>query len=235
VGVAKAELLRSLHAGPELLVLPNAWDAASARVFAACGFPAIATGSAAVAEAHGYPDGEQIPRELMLCAVERIAGAVDVPVTADLEAGYGDPVGTARAAWEAGAVGMNFEDALRPPAAHAADVRAIKEAVPELVLNARTDVFLHAGGTLDDAIERLRAYRAAGADCTYPIVLDDLAAIERLVHEVGGPVNILVPAESPPLAALARVGVRRVSFGSGFFRASLARVEELARAVRPPA
>src|SRR5439155_18409522 len=165
---------------PELLVLPNAWDAASARVFAACGFPAIATGSAAVAEAHGYPDGERIPRRLMLAAVERIARAVDVPVTADLEAGYGDPVGTARAAWEAGAVGMNFEDALRPAAEHAADVRAIKQAVPELVLNARTDVFLRGSKDPEEAIERANAYLEAGADCAYVIGVSDLEVIERL-------------------------------------------------------
>lgn len=231
MSVDKARLLRSLHDGARLLVLPNAWDAASACVFAACGFPAVATGSAAVAEAHGYPDGERIPPELMLAAVERIARAVDVPVTADLEAGYGDPVATARAAWAAGAVGMNFEDGLRPAEEHAADVRAVKAAVPELVLNARTDVFIGGSGEVDEAIERLRAYAAGGADCVYPIGLSDVDGIARVVHAVAAPVNVLVPAESPPLGELMAIGVRRVSFGSGFFRASLARVEELAATV----
>ena len=120
-----------------MLVLPNAWDVASARVFVDCGFPAIATASWAIAAAHGYEDGENIPRAEMLEAVERIARSVDLPMSADLEAGYGDPVDTARLAWEAGAVGMNFEDKLRPTEEHADDVRAIKDAVPKLVLNAR--------------------------------------------------------------------------------------------------
>jgi 2-methylisocitrate lyase-like PEP mutase family enzyme len=106
----KADVLRKLHQGPPILVLPNAWDAASARIFEAAGFPAIATSSAGVANALGYPDGEKIPREEMIWMVRRVARSVAVPVTADMEAGYGDPVGTARAVMDAGAVGMNLED-----------------------------------------------------------------------------------------------------------------------------
>jgi 2-methylisocitrate lyase-like PEP mutase family enzyme len=233
VSSVKAERLRALHAGPALLVLPNAWDVASARVFVDVGFPAIATASWAIAAAHGYEDGENIPRDEMLGAVEQIVNAVDVPVSADLEAGYGDPIGAARLAWEIGAVGMNFEDKLRPVDEHAADVHAIKGAVPELVLNARTDVFLRGSKDPGEAIARANAYLAAGADCAYVIGVDDLDAIARLAREIDGPLNVLVSAESPPLAELERLGVRRVTFGPNFFRAGLARVEELARAIAP--
>jgi 2-methylisocitrate lyase-like PEP mutase family enzyme len=106
----KVEILRKLHQGPPILVLPNAWDVASARIFEAAGFPAIATTSAGVANSLGYPDVERIPRDEMIWMVRRIARSVSVPVTADVEAGYGDPVGTARAVLDAGAVGMNLED-----------------------------------------------------------------------------------------------------------------------------
>jgi len=214
-------------------VLPNAWDVASAHVFAEAGFPAIATASWAIAAVHGYPDGEQIPRAEMLAAVERIVRNVDVPVSADLEAGYGDPVGTARHAWDAGAVGMNFEDALRPVEEHAADVRAIKQAVPELILNARTDVFLRGSKDPEEAIERANAYLEAGADCAYVIGVSDLEVIARLSRGIDGPINVLVEVESPPLAELEKLGVRRVTFGPNFFRAGLARVEELARELAP--
>ena len=214
-------------------MLPNAWDVASAHVFAEAGFPAIATASWAIAAVHGYPDGEQIPRAEMLAAVERIVRNVDVPVSADLEAGYGDPVGTARHAWDAGAVGMNFEDALRPVEEHAADVRAIKQAVPELILNARTDVFLRGSKDPEEAIERANAYLEAGADCAYVIGVSDLEVIARLSRGIDGPINVLVEVESPPLAELEKLGVRRVTFGPNFFRAGLARVEELARELAP--
>ena len=214
-------------------MLPNAWDVASAHVFAEAGFPAIATASWAIAAVHGHPDGEQIPRAEMLAAVERIVRNVDVPVSADLEAGYGDPVGTARHAWDAGAVGMNFEDALRPLEEHAADVRAIKQAVPELILNARTDVFLRGSKDPEEAIERANAYLEAGADCAYVIGVSDLEVIARLSRGIDGPINVLVEVESPPLAELEKLGVRRVTFGPNFFRAGLARVEELARELAP--
>src|ERR1051325_5856773 len=130
----KAQRFRELHTRDDLLVVPNAWDAVSARTFAARGAVAVATSSAAVAHVHGFQDGEQIPFPLMLAAVERIVAALEVPVTADLEAGYGNPVDTARAAWEVGAVGMNFEDGAGSVEQHVEGVLAIREAVPELVL-----------------------------------------------------------------------------------------------------
>src|SRR6476619_6266678 len=147
----KARLFRRLHFEPPLLVLPNAWDVASAKVLAAVsGCRALATTSAGVARSLGFEDGEQAPRDVMVDAAGRIAQAVELPVTADLEAGYGDPVGTARAAWEAGLVGMNFEDSpadeLLPVDEQVAHIEAIRAAVPLLVINARVDVFLNGSG-----------------------------------------------------------------------------------------
>jgi 2-methylisocitrate lyase-like PEP mutase family enzyme len=226
----KARLLRELHERDELLVLPNAWDVASARAFAAAGAVALATTSGAIASVHGYPDGEQIPRELMLSSVARIVASVHVPVSADLEAGYGDPVDTAQLAWEVGAVGVNFEDRAGPVDEHVAPVRAIREAVPELVLNARTDVFLHGSKDADDAIVRANAYLAAGADCAFVIGLVDLDVIARITREVDGPVNVLFPPDRAPLDDLRRIGVRRLTFGSGLHRAAVGRADELVRA-----
>jgi 2-methylisocitrate lyase-like PEP mutase family enzyme len=203
----KARLLRELHARDELLILPNAWDVSSARAFAKAGAVALATTSGAVANVHGYPDGEQIPPELMLSSVARIVAAVDVPVSADLEAGYGDPVDTAQLAWEVGAVGINFEDGAGSAEDHAAAVRAIRGAVPELVINARTDVFLHGSKDADDAIARANAYLAAGADCAFVIGLVDLDTIERITHAVDGPVNVLFPPDRAPIEDLRRIGV----------------------------
>src|SRR5439155_19557027 len=176
---AKAELLRSLHAGPRILVLPNAWDVASARVFEDIGAQAVATTSAGVANAFGYPDGEAIPADEMLWMVERIARAVSVPVSADLESGYGDPGATAEAAIAAGAVGLNLEDgtrdgqSIRSVDAAAAAVAAVRESAERsgvpLVINARTDVFLRGDGSVEEAAERGNAYLAAGADCVFAI------------------------------------------------------------------
>jgi 2-methylisocitrate lyase-like PEP mutase family enzyme len=227
-----ADRLRRLHAGREPLVLPNAWDVASALAVARhprC--RAIATSSAACARSLGYEDGELIPVDEMLAAVARIARGVELPVTADLEAGYGDPVATARGAWEAGAVGINLEDGAGDPDEHCARVEAVRSAVPELVLNARTDVYLSGSGELDDAVERANAYLRAGADCAFVIGLSDRDTIAALAARVEGPLNVLATRESPPVDELARMGVRRISLGSGLHRASLAAaavgVEEL--------
>jgi 2-methylisocitrate lyase-like PEP mutase family enzyme len=213
-----AAALRALHVPGDPLILPNAWDAATARVVAAAGFPAVATTSSGVAEALGYEDGEQTPVDEMLAAVARIARAVDVPVTADLEAGYGlDGGELARRLLEAGAVGLNFEDtdhanhpALQPIDAQAARIAAIK-AGGDLVLNARIDVHLRGGGTAE-ALDRVRAYRDAGADCVYPIGVADEATIAAFV-ETGVPVNVLLRPGAPPVARLAELGVARISLG----------------------
>jgi 2-methylisocitrate lyase-like PEP mutase family enzyme len=215
-----------LHGGPAPVLLPNAWDVASALVVArhpAC--RALATTSAGVARSLGWEDGELIPAERMLDAVARIAAAVDVPVTADLEAGYGDPVATARAAWEAGAVGLNLEDRNGPVAEQRERISAVRAAVPALVINARTDVFLDGSGEAGEAIERANAYLAAGADCAFAIGLVDGATIGRLASAIEGPLNVLATAASPPVEELARLGVRRISLGSGLHRASLTAAE----------
>jgi 2-methylisocitrate lyase-like PEP mutase family enzyme len=216
----KAELFRRLHREPPLLVLPNAWDVASAKRLAALpGCRALATSSAAVARALGHEDGERAPREEMLEANRRIAAAVDVPVTGDLERGYGDPVGTARLAWAAGLVGINVEDSTRAglvPLEEQVDViRAIRAEVPELVVNARVDVFLGIGrGDVAEAAERANAYLEAGADCAYPILAPP-ESLPALVHLVHGPINVIVDRGTPSPAELEELGVARLTWGSG--------------------
>ncbi|HVI74335.1 MAG TPA: isocitrate lyase/phosphoenolpyruvate mutase family protein [Anaeromyxobacteraceae bacterium] len=241
----KAELLRRLHGGTRLLVLPNAWDVGSARVLAAHGAPAIATSSAGVAYALGYPDGERIARAEMLDMVRRIAAAVAVPVTADVEAGYGataaDAVETAAGVLAAGAVGLNLEDAtdgrllpLDPQVERVAAIRRVAEAsgVP-LVVNARTDAAAAAElppeERLAEAVRRANAYLAAGADCAFVPFVTERDAIARLAREVRGPLNVLGTPASPSLEELARLGVRRVSFGSGIARAAYGRARRIAR------
>ncbi|HWE81804.1 MAG TPA: isocitrate lyase/phosphoenolpyruvate mutase family protein [Gaiellaceae bacterium] len=233
--MSAADELRRLHRGPPLLVLPNAWDVASARAFAALpGCRAIATTSAAVARSLGFDDGEQAPVEEMLRVVERIATAVAVPVSADLEAGYGDPPRTAAGAVAAGAAGMNLEDSHGEKQLVGLDdqvelIRAVRAAAPDLVLNARVDVFISGAGGIDEAVERGNAYLAAGADCVYPIVAP-WEAIAALVGGIGGPLNILVPVEEPRLDELEALGVARVTFGPRLATAALDEATRLAGA-----
>ncbi|MDT4892890.1 MAG: hypothetical protein QOE97_1925 [Pseudonocardiales bacterium] len=220
----EADELRRLHDDLELLVLVNVWDAASARVIAALpGCRAIATASHAIAAAHGYDDGEQIPRELMIAAIARIAAAVAIPVTADLEAGYGDVDATVRAAIGAGAVGANLEDAMRPfddsvRAVEAAVAAGAAEGIP-FVLNARTDVYFEPGGRaprecIDEAIRRGRAFLDAGAACVFVPGRLDASTAAALVDGIGlRKVSVLaVPGGATP-AEFAAAGVARVSFG----------------------
>jgi 2-methylisocitrate lyase-like PEP mutase family enzyme len=193
----------------------------------------MATSSAAVARSLGWEDGEQAPVEEMLQVVERIAAAVDLPVTADLEAGYGDPPRTAAAALAAGAAGMNLEDsregALLSPAEQVEIIRAVRGAAPELVLNARVDVFLAGAGDLAEAIDRGNAYLAAGADCVYPIAAPfDL--VGALAAGIDGPINVLVSPRDPPLTELARLGVARVTFGAGLATVALEEASRLTAA-----
>lgn len=230
-----ADAFRRMHREPPLLVLPNAWDVASAKALAGVkGCRALATSSAAVARSLGWEDGERAPAEEMIESARRIAAAVDLPVTADLERGYGDPVGTARAAWEAGLVGINVEDSTRaglvPLDEQVALVREIRAAVPELVLNARVDVFLGIGrGDVAEAAERANAYLAAGADCTYPILAPN-DAIAALVHRIDGPVNVVVQSGTPSPAELEELGVARLTWGSGLATAAYDEAVRIARA-----
>ena len=236
----KAERFRTLHRGPKVLVLPNAWDVVSARIFEEAGAAAIATTSAGVAFTLGYPDGQKISRDLMLAAVARIAAKVKVPVTADVESGYGerpeDVAETARAVIEARAVGLNVEDAVHHGGGALLDlslqlekIAAIREigkqlGVP-LVVNARTDVYLLAFGEpesrYDEAVRRLAAFRDAGADCLFVPGVRDISTIGRLVRDLAHPVNILAGPGSPSIPELQKVAVARVSLGSSAMRATL--------------
>jgi 2-methylisocitrate lyase-like PEP mutase family enzyme len=231
--------------------LPNAWDVASARVFEDAGFGAMATTSAGVAFSLGYPDGQKITREEMLARVGRISRAVGVPVTADVESGYGnrpeDAGRTALEVIEAGAVGMNLEDVMEDQALPLAElssqvekIRAVKEAALKtgvlLVLNARTDVYLKEvgapGSRYDETIRRLVAYRDAGADCVFVPGLRDTETIGRLVRDVQCPVNILGGPGSPSVPELEKLGVARVTVGSSAMRATLGLVRRIAEELK---
>jgi 2-methylisocitrate lyase-like PEP mutase family enzyme len=238
---------RQLHRGPGVLILPNAWDVASARIFEEAGFPAIATTSAGIAFSLGYPDGERIPREEMLARIARIARAVRVPVTADVEAGYGatpeDAAKTTRELIQAGVVGMNLEDAsgradqpLVSLELAVEKVWASREAAvqmqAQIVVNARTDVYLLEGGNPDadysEALRRLLAFRDAGADCVFAPGLKDAETIRRLAKAVECPLNILAGVGTPSIPDLAKLGVARVSLGSGPMRATLGLLRRIA-------
>jgi 2-methylisocitrate lyase-like PEP mutase family enzyme len=242
----KAEQFRKLHYGSRILTLPNAWDVASARVVEELGFPVIATTSAGVAFSLGYPDGQRVSRDEMLGMVARIANAVRVPVTADMEAGYGttldDMAETAKAVVAAGAVGMNLEDVTGNDESSHVDtklqvekIRTIRTVsaslgVP-LVLNARTDIYLMPIGPAESrferTVERLRAYREAGADCLFAPGVRDAETIAKLVKALGGPLNILVTSGSPSLKELQKIGVARASTGSATMRAALGLVRRI--------
>jgi 2-methylisocitrate lyase-like PEP mutase family enzyme len=249
--IERAKRLRALHQGPEVLLLPNIWDPLGARLLEHLGYPAVATSSAAVACSMGSEDGERIPFEAMCERIARIAESVELPVTADIEAGYAErPEEVARnirLVLRAGAVGINLEDGaaeggpLHPIELQCARIRAVREmAAAEripLFINARTDLYVgHAEmdpeTKLAETAVRARAYREAGADCVYPILLTDRDAIIRLQQETGGPLNILATPSTPPLADLKAIGVRRLSLGSGFQRAALATMRNVALALR---
>jgi 2-methylisocitrate lyase-like PEP mutase family enzyme len=248
---AKAEAFAAMHQTSRILVLPNAWDAASARIFELEGFPAVATTSVGCSWVLGYPDGERIPLAEMLLLVRRIAATVDVPVSADMEAGYGATpeviAATVRATIKAGAVGINLEDgAIAKPgtlvdagyhaevireAARAADVAGVP-----IVINARVDTYLrHVGDDstrFDETARRANAYLAAGAGCTYVMAVPDGATIARLAAAIHGPLNVRAGHGAPPIDDLERMGVRRVTFASQPVRATLALLARVARELR---
>jgi len=246
----KAEAFRSLHRGPRPLVLPNAWDVPSARVFEDAGFPAVATSSAGVMVSHGYPDGEEMPRRELLAVVARIAERLSVPLSADIVAGFGGSpeavATTVERVLDAGAVGINLED-LRPShdrlfrldtqlrRLEAVRRVATQRGVP-LVVNARTDAFRHAPGEeeerLREAIRRATAYRDAGADCVYPMGVTDAASIAMFVDALRCPVNVMVRPGLPPLSELEKLGVKRVSFGPSASYAALGLLRRASREIR---
>jgi 2-methylisocitrate lyase-like PEP mutase family enzyme len=249
--VDKAMQFRQLHRGPHALVLANVWDVASARVFEEAGFPALATTSAGIAFSLGYPDGQRISPDEMIARIGRIARAVKIPVSADIEAGYGstpaDAAKTTREIIQAGAIGMNLEDASGDPAQPLLDVelavekikaarKAAAQAGVPIVVNARTDVYLLPGAQAVtgyyEAHRRLTAYRDAGADCVFAPGLKDPEIIERLVRDLRCPVNILAVAGSPSIPELEKLGVARVSLGSGPMRATLGLLRSMAEELR---
>lgn len=237
--------LRALHVPGQPVVLPNAWDAASARAIEAAGFQAVATASAAIAPVLGYADHEGTPPEEMFAAVARIVRAVNVPVSADLEHGYGIPPNelVARIA-ETGAVGCNLEDTdpstgqLVEVEQHADYLAAIREAAAaDLVVNARTDVAVPADAgrdPIDEVINRCRRYHHAGADCVFPIFTDH-TVIREIVQAVGAPVAVLSRPGWPSLADLASRGVARISFGPGLYRAPQALLDRMLTKIRASA
>ncbi len=247
---AKAESFRAMHRGEQPLVMANAWDAITARLFEAEGFAAVATTSGGVSWALGYPDGEAAPWQEVVGQTARIARAVTVPLTADIEAGFGaTPEAVGRSITDiigAGAVGVNLEDSLpgpvpmRPIEDAAARIRAARAAataagVP-IVINARIDLFLKnvgdEAGRFDEAIARGRAYLAAGADCLYPISLRDPATIGRLAKALGAPININVRAGWPGVAELAGLGVARITTATALTLVALSAVRDAVRDIR---
>ncbi len=236
----KAETLRDLHTAPEILVLANVWDVASARAVAAVpGVKALATASHSIAAVFGYDDGENIPLDLHLSMVERIAAEVAVPVTMDLEAGYGSPGETVRRAIAIGVVGANLEDEMRPVSDAVAAVEAVvaarESAGTGFVLNARTDAFLRADAATDRstvvaaAIERGRAYLDAGAELVFTPGAESAAEIEELVAAFGPQrLSVIALPGSPPTRELERLGVARVSIGPWGYRIALAALQDVA-------
>jgi 2-methylisocitrate lyase-like PEP mutase family enzyme len=238
--VARAQLFRQMHLGPAILVIANAWDAASARVFEEAGVRAIGTGSAGIAFSHGYPDNEFLPRDVLLRATEEIVRSVHVPVTADILTGLGTSIrevtATVKEVIALGAVGINIEDGTEQGGYGLFDIEeqadkiaavcaAVDETDVPIVVNARTDSFwLKIGDAktmLAESVKRANRYRAAGAHCLFVPAAADRATIKTLVDEIDGPLNILTVPGCPPIAELEALGVRRVSEGSGPMRASM--------------
>ncbi|GAA2887318.1 isocitrate lyase/phosphoenolpyruvate mutase family protein [Aminobacter sp. P9b] len=248
--IDKANAFHALHVKGNPVVLYNAWDPGTAAIVAKAGAKAIATGSWPVAAAFGFADGEKIPLDVALDNIRRIVAAVDLPVTMDLEGGYGvvpeQVAKTVSRAIEAGAIGFNFEDqvvggeGLHDTALQAERVAAaagaIKASGVPAFLNARTDVFLknkpdtHGEKHVDEAVERARAYAKAGAHGFFAPGLGDEKLIGRLCREAELPVNIIALAHVPPKAKLAELGVARISYGPVPYRQMAEWLEAKARA-----
>jgi len=228
-----AARFRALHAKGQFLVLPNAWDVASARIAEECGAKAIATSSAAVAWAHGYPDGEKLPKERLVQLVLDIVRLAKVPVSADSEAGSSsDPEEVARfvvTLAKAGAVGINLEDGRDPPPLLGAKIKAIKQACGregvDIYINARTDVYLKAlvpaERALEETLTRGKLYRDSGADGFFVPWVGDAAAMAKIASTIDLPLNALTFRDLPPANVLRDAGVRRLSAGAGTARAAM--------------
>jgi len=245
----KAQDFRELHHGKRILILPNAWDVPSARVFENEGFPAVATSSAGLMVSLGYPDGEVMSRSEFVSAVGRITRALTVPLSVDIVAGFGsttkEVLTTVKAILETGAIGINIEDfahatkKLYPVERQIESVRAIRKlgdsvGIP-LVINARTDALRFAAGDdeakFHDAVRRAVAYRDAGADCVYPMGLTDSISIRRFVKELDFPINVMVRKGLPPVTELESLGVSRLSFGPSASYAAMGLLKRAAKEV----
>ncbi|MFL6127222.1 isocitrate lyase/phosphoenolpyruvate mutase family protein [Actinophytocola sp.] len=202
---------RARHQSGEPLVLPNAWDAASARLVERAGAEVVATTSAGIAWSLGVPDGERLGADDAVEVVRRIVRAVDVPVTADIEGGYGDVAGTVSRVRDVGVVGINIEDGTRARPERIAAARAVDE---QLFVNARIDTFLLGGGDISETVARARQYLDAGADGIFVPGVVDGDVIAELVEKIPAPVNVMAGPGAPSVAELARLGVRRVSVGA---------------------
>lgn len=243
---AKARALLDLHRNGRLLILPNVWNPIGARMLAAKGYSAVATASAAIAEAFGYSDGEQLKLDTMLDIVGRIVRSVDLPVSADFEAGYSDTIAGLQEnisrLLDTGAVGINFEDSwddnryLRPIAEQVERIKAIREVAERrgihLVINARADSFFAEGFSseadrLEDVVTRLNAYIQAGADCVYPVGRGDRETLTLLRKRINAPINVLATPKTIRLDELQAAGINRVSFGPYLFRSLLAKLSAM--------
>jgi 2-methylisocitrate lyase-like PEP mutase family enzyme len=247
----KVQRFYNLHTGKEILVLPNAWDAATARVFEQAGFPAIGTTSAGIAASLGFSEPERTPRAEMLAAVARIVRSVSIPVSADMEAGYADtPAGvgeTVKLVIEAGAAGINLEDTQD---SQESPLRTISDQIQRLkaarrvadtfnmpfIINARTDLYLFSLGSeqdrFEEVVKRSNCYLEAGADCVFIPGVSDADLIARLVQRIKGPINILANPNVPKIQELKKLGIKRVSTGSGPARATLGLVRSAAQELK---
>lgn len=243
---SKAQALLNLHNSGKLLILPNVWNPIGARMLEVKGFSAAATASAAIAESLGYNDGEQLKLDTMLEMVARIVRSVELPVTADFEAGYSDNIeglqeNIARLL-DTGAVGINFEDSwddskyLRPVPEQVERIKAVREAAERrgihLVINARADSFFAEGFSseeerVEDVVTRLNAYVQAGADCVYPVGRGDKETLAILRKRISAPINVLATAKTASLKELQTLGINRVSFGPYLFRSLLAKMSAM--------
>lgn len=245
----KARDFRELHHMKRILILPNAWDVPSARIFENEGFPAVATSSAGLMVSLGYPDGEEMSRDEFVAAVGRIARVISAPLSVDIVAGFGktskEVITTVKAVLKAGGIGINIEDfihatkKLYPVERQVENVKAIKKlgdtmGIP-LVINARTDALRFGAGDEEakfrEAVSRAAAYRDAGADCVYPMGLIDAASIKRFVKEIDFPINVMVRKGLPPVKELEMLRVARVSFGPSASYASMGLLKRASREV----
>lgn len=243
----KAQTFLALHTNDELLILPNIWNPIGARILQAKGYPAVATASEAVSASLGYEDGEKIKPSTLVDVITRIAGSVEIPVTADIEKGFGESISkleeTMLQIIDSGVVGINIEDSIEPDGAlrpineqceRIAAVRKVSEKQGlHLVINARVDSFISGifqtnEEGIEDAVVRAKAYSEAGADCIYPIGPGDLETVRILRSRIFSPINILATHAATPLRVLQEIGINRVSFGPFIFRSCLKKFADIA-------